>query len=336
MTAFLCSFASTPVVRSGAVRLGFVDRPNSRSSHERVTPRAGGLAVLAGVGLALALAPYSWWREPAPLAAFAVGAIALAGVGLVDDRWGVPPLVRLAVHVAAAVLVVTSAGGLERVPLPPPLDLPLRSVGVVVGVIWIVAVVNFYNFMDGIDGLAGLQGLVTGVGVALAVSDPLTSFLGAALAGAAAGFLLHNWPPATIFLGDTGSALLGYAFAALPFLTGGGARARVITFVALSLWFFLADASWTLLWRLLRGRRLHEAHRDHLYQRLVISGWSHRRTTLSLGAAALGVTAAGTAAMRSSRAGAWWAAFLMAAALFALEIRLVRSRPRSVEDAGGR
>ncbi len=265
------------------------------------------MALLVAVGLSLALAP-------APV------------VGLCDDRFGLPPLARLGVQFVVATGFVSCAGGIDRLPLPPPLDMPLDPLGTTVSVLWIVAVVNFYNFMDGIDGLAGLQALITGAGIAVAGFDPFASYLGTALAGAAAGFLVFNWSPASIFLGDAGSGVLGFTLAALPFLAPRESRAGILSLVALSLWFFLADATFTLLKRIARGARLHEAHREHLYQRLVISGLSHSRVSAGLGLAALGLTTLSLAALRIGEAASWWAVLSLAVVLFSLEVRLVQSR----------
>ena len=289
------------------------------------------------LGVSLAAGPPPWLHAPVALALIA-GGLVLAVVGLCDDRWGAHPLIRLVAQIGVAVAFVAAGGVLDRLPLPAPLDLPLGPLGPLVVVVWIVAVVNFYNFMDGIDGLAGLQAVVTGTALAMAGVDPLLSFLGAALAGAAASFLLFNWPPASIFLGDIGSGVLGWAFATLPFLAIREARGRIMAFVALSLWFFLADASWTLLRRLARGERLHEAHREHLYQRLVDSGWSHARVTTVLGLGSVGVTGLALAALRLGHNGIWWTSFLVAIVLFGVEVRLVRSRERrgaGVTDKGG-
>jgi len=325
MVAFVATLLLTPLVRTSARRWGLLDRPNPRSSHSRVIPRAGGVALLVAVALSLALAPALWRQRPAA-AALLMGALALAVVGLGDDRFGLPPLVRLGVQFLVALGFVSCAGGIDRVPLPPPLDIPLDPLGPTVSVLWIVAVVNFYNFMDGIDGLAGLQAVITGAGIAVAGFDPFSSFLGAALAGAAAGFLVFNWSPASIFLGDAGSGVLGYTLAALPFLAPRESRAGMVSFVALSLWFFLTDATWTLLRRMARGERPHEAHREHLYQRLVISGLSHSRVSAGLGLAALGLTALSLAALRIGETAWWWAMVSLAIVLFSLEVRLVQSR----------
>jgi len=268
ITAFVAALLLTPLVRAGASRWGLLDRPNERSSHTGIIPRAGGVAILVATGLTLALAPGPWWQRPAVVALLASG-LALAVVGLCDDRFRLSPLLRLGFQVVAATGFVSVAGAIDRVPLPAPLDVALGPLGPAVSVLWIVAVVNFYNFMDGIDGLAGLQAVVTGAGIAVIVLDPFASFLGAAIAGAAAGFLVFNWSPASVFLGDAGSGVLGYTLAALPFLLARESRAPTVLFVALSLWFFLADATWTLLRRMARGERLHQAHREHLPERLL-------------------------------------------------------------------
>jgi UDP-N-acetylmuramyl pentapeptide phosphotransferase/UDP-N-acetylglucosamine-1-phosphate transferase len=328
VVAFAATLVLTPLFRRGARRFGFLDRPAERSSHTGVVPRAGGTAVVVAVGLALALAPSLWWGRPAA-AALLAGALVLAAVGLCDDRVGLSPAVRLVCQVAVAVGFVSVAGALDRVPLPHPLDVTLGPAGPAFSVLWIVAVINFYNFMDGIDGLASLQAVVTGAGIAVAAFDPFASFLGAALAGGAAAFLLFNWSPASIFLGDGGSSVLGFAFAALPFVATPGSTPAAVTFVALSLWLFLADATWTLFRRVARGeRRLHQAHREHLYQRLVSAGWSHPRVSLGLGAASAVLTLAALLALRSPRGAAWWASILLALAAVSAEILLVRGRER--------
>jgi len=313
--------ASLPV-RAAAARWGLVDHPNERSSHERVTPRAGGLAVLAGLAAGLAAVMFD---APAPgnvtVLLLVAGIAALGLVGLADDRWGVSPWWRLALHVVIASALVAEAGGLERLPLPPPADVALApAVGAALGVVWLVAVLNFYNFMDGIDGLAVAQGVVTGAGVAVAGWHPAASVVGAALAGACAGFLPFNWSPARIFLGDTGSGPIGFTLAALPFLAPSAVRHEAILFVALSLWLFLADTSFTLLRRIAAGQRFYEAHREHLYQKLVAGGLRHATVA---GALALGSALLTGAALLARAAGpGWnWLLLLLATALFVAQGR---------------
>lgn len=313
--AFVLALALTPFWRAVARRSGLLDRPNPRSSHQAIVPRAGGVAIGVAVLGALALAR----PEPASrIAPVVLGAVVLAAVGLRDDRVSLPAGVRVAIQLVVALAVVAWLGGLPRLPLPAPLDWPLGWLGTPLAVLWVLAVVNFFNFLDGIDGLAALQATVTAAGILVAAWDPPLALLAGALAGAAAGFLPFNWAPASIFLGDVGSYFLGFALAALPLAAPAGERSSAVLFVALSLWLFLADATWTLARRALRGERVHEAHREHLYQQLA-RRFGHPRVTLAIGIGSCLLTA--VAVVGSWRAApAWgWGGLGLAAALFATE-----------------
>lgn len=193
----------------------------------------------------------------------------LAAVSFLDDRHGLPIRLRFGVHFVAAMVF---AGGLSAVPW---WGFPL----LVVSVVWMV---NLYNFMDGSDGLAGGMAIfgfgALALGAALGGDQVLASGA-AAVAGAAAGFLIFNFPPARVFMGDAGSIPLGFLAGAIGLL--GWARG------VWPLWFgpvvfgpFIADASVTLLRRALRGERFWQAHRTHYYQRVVQMGFGHRRTAL--------------------------------------------------------
>jgi UDP-N-acetylmuramyl pentapeptide phosphotransferase/UDP-N-acetylglucosamine-1-phosphate transferase len=234
------------------------------------------------------------------------------------------PHSRLLAQLAVAVAVVLALGGVERIPLPSPLGHPLGPLAEPLAVLWIVTVVNFFNFLDGIDGLAALQAAVTGVGILLASWDPLSALLGAALAGAAAGFVLYNWSPASVFLGDVGSYFLGYTLAALPLLAPAGSRPRAMLFVALSLWLFLADATWTLGRRLWRGDRWYEAHREHLYQRLA-RRWGHAKVAAVMGLGAVALTAAAVLSWRRESPVWTWAVIGLGVVLFGAEWTMARS-----------
>jgi UDP-N-acetylmuramyl pentapeptide phosphotransferase/UDP-N-acetylglucosamine-1-phosphate transferase len=323
LTSFLAGILLIPPIGAAARRWGFLDRPNQRSSHREITPRGGGVAVLIAVLAGLLWVPGVWDAAGKALLA---GTLVVAVAGLVDDRFGLSAAPRLLLHALAAAGVVWAAGGLLRLPLPPPLDLPTGMLAVPLALLWIVAVVNFYNFLDGIDGLAGAQGVVAGLALLAATFDTTSALLGAAVAGACAAFVIFNWAPASIFLGDVGSGSLGFLFAAAPFLAPPTLRPQAVLLVALVLWFFLADATWTLGARAWRGERWYEAHRQHLYQRLVISGWSHARVSLLL---ALGATLVALFALLGYKSGhpaAAWTALGVALVAFWLEAWLVRRR----------
>lgn len=292
-----------------APRIGLVDRPNERSLHTRVTPRGGGIgfvmtAVIAWVGWLV------WTGGVGNGGAgvtWCAAALVLAGVSLWDDFRSLGAGLRLLVHLTTAAAAVVALGAFHAVDTPWLTGFELvGGLGVAATVVWVVGLTNVYNFMDGIDGIAGAQGVVTGLGWALAgivVGSPATAFMGWVVAGGCAGFLLHNWSPAKIFMGDVGSAFLGYTFAVLPLLalsdmTAGRTHpligvGRLPLFAVLVVWPFIADGFLTFSRRLLKGEKVWKPHRTHLYQRLVQAGASHRQVAAGYGVWALVSAASG-------------------------------------------
>jgi UDP-GlcNAc:undecaprenyl-phosphate GlcNAc-1-phosphate transferase len=239
-----------------------LDRPNDRSMHQRPTPRIGGLAILCGFAAALA-----WFRPELPLQLW-VGLAVVFAVSIVDDLRSLGAALRLPLHLLAAGIAVWGA-------FPDAAWVVLATTTLLVG--WMI---NLYNFMDGSDGLAGGQAAF-GFGAytlaALAGGDTALAVCAAAVVGSACGFLVYNFPPARIFMGDAGSTTLGLLAGALGAI--GVARGLwsplfpLIAFLP-----FVFDSSATLALRLVRGSRVWEAHREHAYQRLNLSGFGHRRT----------------------------------------------------------
>jgi Fuc2NAc and GlcNAc transferase len=267
------------LIRRFALKRGALDVPNDRSSHTRPTPRGGGAGLIAVVlaGMLLFGTHLSWsYRECLALVAVALVSV----IGWIDDqRGGVAPRVRIVVHATAGLLIVPLAL------LAPPLLVPLwLSLGW--WVFWFVAAVNVVNFMDGIDGIIGLQAAIFGAHLALNSVSELSGALGMLLVGASIGFLAFNWSPASIFMGDVGSGGLGATF-----VVGGlfAVEAGGLGFVAafLPLCPIFLDATVTLVARAIRGERLSEAHRSHLYQRLANRGMGHSRVSLCYAAASL-------------------------------------------------
>jgi UDP-N-acetylmuramyl pentapeptide phosphotransferase/UDP-N-acetylglucosamine-1-phosphate transferase len=158
--------------------------------------------------------------------------------------------------------------------------------GVLLTVGWVVWLLNAYNFMDGIDGIAALQAILAGIGWAVLASFlklDSTFLLAGIVAASAAGFLIHNWQPARIFMGDVGSSFLGFTLAALPLVARSEARTEIPflpTVGVLFVWFFIFDTVFTLIRRLIGRRRVWEAHREHIYQKLIIEGWPHAPVAL--------------------------------------------------------
>ena len=293
--------------------LGVLDVPNERSSHETPVPRGGGIGVIAGiVGGAVFLCVAGLQLPPWPVLA---AVLAVAVLGAAEDLGrDLAPGARLVVQTAVACAVVGVLGPLERLPVPSPLDVPLGVLGWPLTVLWVVGVTNIFNFLDGIDGYAGLQGVVAGAAMALVGFGWVAGF-GVVSAAACAGFLVHNWHPARVFMGDVGSLTLGFLFAVLPL--GLGANSHVGVFVmGMALWFFLMDGTFTILRRIWRGEKTWQAHRSHLYQRLTIAGWSHAKVVLWVGVGMFAVAGVGVGAAFCERPGALWVALGFACIAF--------------------
>jgi Fuc2NAc and GlcNAc transferase len=275
------SLALTFLVRKFALSQGLIDVPNERSSHRHPTPRAGGIAIVVTATAAFSVLLALHRLEFAVFAALAGGVI-VAAVGFVDDRYGLPAVVRLAAHALAALWALAWLGGLPPVRLGDHL-VASGAGGVVLGALGIIWVLNLFNFMDGIDGIAASEGafVAWGAVAVLTASAPLASGVTAAgliLGAACLGFLRWNWSPARIFMGDVGSGYIGYVIAVLALAASRDEP------VALPVWLtlggvFFADATVTLVRRAGRGERLHEAHRTHAYQWLSRKWGSHGRVT---------------------------------------------------------
>jgi Fuc2NAc and GlcNAc transferase len=306
------SWALTGIIRNYAVSRGMVDVPNERSSHAVITPRGGGLAiVITFLGGAAALATLG--VLPAHLMiALGGGGLLIAGVGWLDDRKGLSAVSRAVVHLAAAVWAICWLGGL------PWLDLgftrlPLHLIGALLAVIGVVWLVNLFNFMDGIDGIAGVETISVCV-----MAGAWAAFSGASglamacllLALTTAGFLVWNWPPAKIFMGDVGSGFLGYTLVVLAISSEKMHAAPLFVWIVL-LGVFLIDATATLIRRISRGERWYEAHRTHAYQYAVQAGFTHQQVTLAVLGLNLGLGVAGILMY-------WWPRWLLAPALIAL------------------
>ena len=238
-----------------------LDQPNERSLHERPVPRTGGVALLAG---ALVAAPFLSTVLSLALAL----ALLLAVLSFVDDVRGVPSPVRLTGHLLAALILVLYV------------LLPMHALALALLVLAVAWITNVFNFMDGSDGLAGGMALI-GFGVyavagEAAGHDALVA-CSIALAGAAAAFLVFNFHPARIFLGDVGSVPLGFLAAALG-IAGWRDDVWPLWFPVVVFGVFIGDATLTLVKRLARRERVWQAHREHYYQRLVRLGAGHRRT----------------------------------------------------------
>lgn len=279
----LLSYRVTGAVRRYVQRVGMMDVPNARSAHEVPVPRGGGVAiVLCTLVSWLAIAAAGWMDRHWAFSLVAGGGL-VATIGWIDDRRGVRALVRLGVHVIAATLVLWGIGGWVRIGFGS-IVWSVGSIGVVLGIAGIVWCTNLYNFMDGIDGIAGVEAVhvaTTAALISVVIDRMDLAFASAALAAASIGFLLWNWPPARIFMGDIGSGFLGFSIGALAVWSDATGGLSVLGWVAL-FGVFVVDATLTLVRRLVAGDRWDRAHRQHAYQRLAMAGLGHRFVTLGV------------------------------------------------------
>ena len=284
LVAALIAFAATPPVARVARRLGVLHHPRDRDLHDRPVPGLGGLAILAAVVVS-ALIFLPWNSEARGIVA---GAIAIAFVGAVDD-WrpnGLHPAVKLAGQFAAAAIPVAAGVWVENVTLPFVDPLDLNDWGKALTLVGMVAVMNVVNFTDGADGLAaGVCTIAAGTFavIALSLDRPFAGILAALTAGAAVGFLWHNFHPASIFMGDAGSNLLGLLLACVA-IEGVLKTAAVVAlfFPLLILAVPALDATFVVAKRIKYGRPVYSADRWHFHHRFANIGFSQRRTVLYL------------------------------------------------------
>ncbi len=293
VVAWAVTWRFIPSVRQFALKVGWADLPNERRLNREPLPNAGGLAIYAGVLAAMIIAsvlkPILIDSVLVQVLAILLGGSILLLVGFIDDQYGLPAQFRLLVQILAALLLVgvgirfdaAFGGALDPV------------LGIVLTVVWVVGITNALNLMDGVDGLAGGISYVSAMCL-LAVSAQQSSWAAgtlvlAALAGAALGFLRHNFHPSKIIMGDAGSYFFGYVLAATSIL--GNLKVTTVFAVLPPLFFVLLpvyDMARVIVLRLLRGQNpLSTPGRDHLHHGLLARGFSQRRVVAILWGLAL-------------------------------------------------
>lgn len=263
-------------------RLRILDYPNERSLHSRPVPRTGGIAILIGILAGVSVFALIEGAPPARLLWLGVAIMLVAFVSFLDDRRPLSPRYRLAVQIAAASLLLAAGLAIETLPLPGVSISLSPAIAATLTLLYVVWMTNLYNFMDGMDGFAGGMAIFgfgsLGTLAWVAGHEHFAAF-NFVIAASAVGFLFFNFPPARIFMGDTGSSVLGFLAAGMS--TWGNYVGAVPLWVSVLIFMpFIADATVTLLWRLFRGEKVHEGHKSHYYQRLVQLGWAHRQAVL--------------------------------------------------------
>ncbi len=270
------SYFAVDRTRDWLLKRRVIDQPNERSSHSIPTPRGGGLVIVI-ITLVVALVSMFLAKNWLQGIVFVVVGSAVAWIGWQDDVRSLSPKTRFLFQALAAIATVIGLGYFDTITIPLLGELRLGIIGILITILWIMGLINAYNFMDGIDGISGSVALTASLGwlLLLGVNGQFSSpvfWIALAIAATNLGFLGHNWPPARIFIGDVASTFLGYCFAVIPLLTINHMEDSFLLAVIL-MWAYILDTSITFLRRLIKGEAVFSAHRTHIYQRLVISGY---------------------------------------------------------------
>ncbi len=288
-------FAMTLVIISALItlfmlhRVKIMDSPNDRSSHLAPVPKSGGIAVVSTFIIGMALIYRSGNVIQAPLKhviAFFLATMIIAGISFYDDISDRSFKIKLVAQLCAAATLLSAGLLIDSLPFPGFGATPLGWLAYPVTLLWLVGLTNSYNFMDGIDGLAGGTAVLTcfffGF-ISLQQGNGFTYATSLTVAAGSLGFLLFNWSPARIFMGDTGSAFLGFFFAATALIAAHYDHSHIPFLVMpLLLFHFIFDTSVTFFRRLLRGEAVTQAHRSHLYQLFNQLGGGHGNVSLCL------------------------------------------------------
>lgn len=280
---FLASLLMTFMLRRYALHRQLIDMPNARSSHTVPTPRGGGVAIAVSFLAALAAVAAVGILPLDQFAGLFGAGLIVALIGFADDHGHIAARWRLLGHFAAASWLLVCFGGLPRLNVFG-FDVDLEWYGAILAAVYLVWVLNLYNFMDGIDGIAGAVAIcVTVVGAILYYwcGHPQQVWTPLLLASACAGFLIWNFPPAKIFMGDAGSGFLGIILASMA-LQAASIEPQLLWSWLILMGVFVVDATYTMLRRLIRGEKIYEAHRSHAYQYASRQHSSHKKVTLSV------------------------------------------------------
>jgi UDP-N-acetylmuramyl pentapeptide phosphotransferase/UDP-N-acetylglucosamine-1-phosphate transferase len=317
-----------------------MDEPNERSLHDRPIPRGGGIAILISAALVVGVGSLLY-RPSAALVWPAAGVLLVAVISFIDDRWDVAPAWRLLAQFAATGAIWWAGYRWDGFELPGLAFSWPAAAGAAMTALFVVWMINLYNFMDGLDGLAGGMAVI-GFGtlgvLGCARGYPDFGLFCLTLGGAGAGFLCLNFPPARIFMGDVGSAPLGFLAAVCALWAR---REGILPLFAAILIFtpFIVDATVTLLWRALQGEKFWMAHREHFYQRLVLAGWGRKRTlwteyALMLACAlSAGIYTFGSVSVRWGVLAAWVMIYSLLGILAWRVMRREGTKPASTLDA---
>jgi len=276
---FILSLILTPIVKKLAFKIGAVDQPNKRKVHNKIMPRLGGLAIFLSffIGV-LIFNPNGDFEVP-----IAIGALLIVAVGILDDKYQLSAQYKFIVQLIAALIVVLSGLQINYVNLPLGHVIDFGSLSIPITILWIVGITNAINLIDGLDGLAGgvsSIALVTIGGLAISLNDPFVALISFLLVGSTLGFLVFNFYPAKIFMGDTGALFLGYMISVLSLLGFKNATLFSLIVPIAILGVPILDTLLAIVRRIIHKKPLHSPDKMHLHHCLLNLGFGHRQTVI--------------------------------------------------------
>ena len=318
VTAILCfllSLVITPLIKRLAIKIGAVDQPNHRKVHQKVMPRLGGLAIFISmlVGV-LILQPDSQYFWPIIL-----GSTIIIITGFLDDLYEISPKVKLLGQVIATTIVIIGGVQVEFINLPFGLTLDFGIMSIPLTFLWIIGITNAINLIDGLDGLAaGVSSIVLiTISTMAIVIHPFVMAIGFILLGSTLGFLVYNFHPAKIFMGDTGALFLGFMIAVISILGFKNITVFSLLLPVIILGVPISDTLFAIIRRIVNKKPLSSPDKSHLHHCLLRLGYSHRQTVLIIYfmSAVFGV-----AASLLPKAPLWGAVFIIAVLVFAIQL----------------
>lgn len=321
VTLVLCFIASvliTPLVKKLAIAIGATDKPNARKVHQKIMPRLGGLAIYISfiIGF-LILRPMDEDFSPLPII---IGSFIIIITGVLDDRFELSAKVKLIGQLLAAGVVVLGGIQLEFINMPFGGELQFGIFSIPLTILWIVGITNAINLIDGLDGLAaGVSSiaLITISGMAILMGDVFVTSVGLILLGSTLGFLVYNFHPAKIFMGDTGALFLGFMISVLALLGFKNITIFSLIVPIIILGVPISDTFFAIIRRFVNKQPLSAPDKSHLHHCLLRLGYSHRQTVLII----YGIAAMfGLAAVIFSQATLWGALLVMGVLLIAIEV----------------
>ncbi len=284
-SAFAVSLLATPFAKKLSIKVGAIDYPKKRGMHKEPIPRMGGVAIVLGFVITMAvLSPFVYELRSMQFVGFIIGALIIVVVGMLDDIYSLSATAKLAFQIVAAVIVIFTGTKIDFVTWPFVANFSFLSVPITL--IWIIGVTNAVNLIDGVDGLAaGVSSICALCLLVLCVlsGTPLAVMLTATLAGSCFGFLPRNFSPAEVIMGDTGALFLGFVLSTTSIIgvfKGYAILSVVIAVLVLALPIF--DTLFAMIRRALNGKPIMEADRGHLHHRLIDSGLSHSMAVIIL------------------------------------------------------